>query len=241
MSFGYQVLGFGSSAASRALILDITSNAAQVNILTLAQAEGYDESSDSTPIIVNVASGVTISASSSYAMRTGALNANSDLTINVFGTITGYNGADGTHPGNPGGNGGAGGDAIYFETATGGSATLKVVNSGLIQGGKGGRGGGGTRGSRHGYGFDNTNKQFQCNPDNNPGIFYGSNGAQGAAASDFGQAGGNGSAGSFGGGSTSCVIASPGSGGSGGAGGFAVRKNSRTVTTSGSTYKGSTA
>ena len=55
MSFGYQVLGFGSSAASRGLILDITSNAAQVNILTLAQAAGYDESSDTTPIIVNVA------------------------------------------------------------------------------------------------------------------------------------------------------------------------------------------
>jgi len=222
------------------LTLDITSNASEVNILTLAQAAGYSVSDD-TNIIVNIASGVTISASSSHALRTGALNADSDLTINNSGTITGFNGADGTHPGNPGGNGTAGGDAIFFETATGGSATLSVVNSGLIQGGKGGRGGGGTAGTRHGFGFDNANKQNQCNPDNNPGVFTGSAGAQGAAASDFGQAGGNGASGSFGGGSSLCVISNPGSGGSGGAGGFAVRKNSRTVTTSGSTYKGSTA
>ena len=68
------------------LVLDITSNASEQNILTLATAAGYNAATDSTPIIVNIASGVTISGSTTHALRTGALNANSNLTINISGS-----------------------------------------------------------------------------------------------------------------------------------------------------------
>lgn len=224
------------------LTLDITSNASEVNILTLAQAQGYSVS-DSTNIIVNVASGVTVSGSSSYAMRTGALNADSNLTINVSSgaAITGFQGANGSHGSCPGGAGSAGGDGIFFETSTGGSAVLSVVNDGITSGGGGGAGGGGRHGSRHAFGYDDINKTNQCQPQFNSGLFSGSTGTQGTAGG-LGQAGTAGGSGSFGGGSSNCVVQSPCAGGAGGAAGFAVRKNSRTVSIGGSgTYNGSTA
>lgn len=219
--------------AQAAIILTISSNASEQNILTLATAAGYNAATDSTPIILTINSGVTISGSSTHALRTGALNANSDLTINVNGNIHGYTG----------GTGAAGGDAIYFETNTGGTGTYSVVGGGgsvVIGGGKGGGGSGGSAGARYAYGYDDNDKQFQCQPYGDGGPYYGSAGAKGADGSDFGQSGSSGHAGTFGGGSNNCLISSPGSGSPGGAGGFAVRKNGRTVSTTGTTYKGST-
>lgn len=223
------------------ITLDITSNASEVNILTLATAAGYS-ASDSTGIIVNVASGVTISASSSHAMRTGALNANSNLTINVASgaAITGFTGTTHAAGGCPGANGGDGGDGIFFETNTGGSAVLSVVNNGTVSGGGGGGGSGGRRGGRQNFGQDDTDKSFVCGPDNGP-TFFGSNGSNGSAGG-LGQAGSAGGSGTFGGGVPSCTVQTACGGGSGGAAGFAVRKSSRTVSILGSgTYNGSTA
>jgi len=208
-------------SATAAIVLDITSSASEQNILTLATAAGYNASTDSTPIIVNIASGVTISGSSTHALRTGALNADSDLTINISGSVDGYTGANGGLVAVPGS---AGGDALFFETLTGGSGTyiVSVLSGGSLRGGGGGGGGGGQRGIR-GSSYDS---KYQCQfatP------VYGSYGSSGAAGG-FGQAGSQGGSGSYGGGTNSCPIQSPGAGGAGGAAGFALRKNSRTVT-----------
>lgn len=218
--------------AIAALVLDITSNTSNVNILTLATAAGYNAATDTTPIIVNVAAGVEITGSGTYAMRTGALNADSDLTINVASTafITGYTGTQGATGGScsNGSPGTAGGDSIYFETATGGSGTYAVVNSGTIRSGGGGGGGGGG-GSTYGDSQGKSGCDVRYAPAGSPG-----------ANGGYGQNGQNGSAGSNTTGG--CFYCSAGSGGAGGAAGYAVRKNGRTVTTSGAgTYTGATA
>lgn len=213
------------------LVLGITSNASEQNILTLAQAAGYNAATDSTPIIVNIASGVTISGSTTHALRTGALNADSDLTINISGSVDGYTGANGGLVAVPGS---AGGDALFFETATGGTGTyiVNVLSGGNLRGGGGGGGGGGQRGARYSvYG------KYSCEGS----IIYGSYGTTGAV-NGFGQAGSSGGSGSFGGGDANCTVQSPGAGGAGGAAGFAARYNSRTVTLNNSgTVAGSTA
>ena len=222
-------------SATAALVLDITSNTSNYNILTAATAAGYNASTDSTPIIVNVAAGVTVSGSSTYAMRTGALNADSDLTINIAATasVAGYTGATGGYnsiPGSPGG------DAIYFETATGGSGAYSVVNSGTVGGGGGGGGGGGQQGlAQTAY---NSKGGIYCAAP----TLTGYNGSPGAAGG-LGQAGAAGTAGAwFGTALPQCYTQTAGSGGAGGAAGFAVRKNGRTVpTTGGGSYLGSTA
>ena len=204
--------------AINSITIDITSSASEQNILTLATAAGYNASTDSTAIIVNVASGVTISGSSTHALRTGALNADSDLTINISGSVDGYTGANGGLVAVPGS---VGGDALFFETLTGGTGTyiVNVLSGANLLGGGGGGGGGGQRGNR------STNNGKGCLGDNNYGS-YGSTGAAGA----FGVAGSTGGSGSYGGGSSGCEIQVPGAGGAGGAAGFALRKNSRTVT-----------
>ena len=205
-------------SATAAMVLDITSSASEQNILTLATAAGYTAATDTTPIIVNIASGVTISGSSTHALRTGALNADSDLTINISGSVDGFTGANGSPVA---GAGSAGGDALFFETLTGGSGTyiVNVLSGGSLRSGGGGGGGGGQRGIRWAYA-----DKGGC-----AGIFYyGSYGATGAAGG-FGQAGSTGGSGSFGGGQIGCEYQNPGGGGPGGAAGFALRKNSRTV------------
>ena len=203
--------------AINSITLDITSSASEQNILTLAQAAGYNAATDDTAIIVNIASGVTISGSSTHALRTGALNANSDLTINISGSVDGFTGANGSPVA---GAGSAGGDALFFETATGGTGIyiVSVLSGGNLRGGGGGGGGGGQRGGRQSFDgkFCYGATQFGS---------YGSTGAAGG----FGQAGSTGGSGSYGGGSSACNVQSPGGGGSGGAAGFALRKNSRTV------------
>lgn len=211
----------GHLAVINAITLDITSNAVEQNILTLATAAGYDASTDDTAIIVNIASGVTISGSSTHALRTGALNANSDLTINISGSVDGYTGATNTALR---GVGSAGGDALFFETLTGGSGTyiVNVLSGANLRGGGGGGGGGGTRGSA-----------YQSYDDKGGGCFnllYGSNGSPGAA-SGFGVAGSQGSSGSTPSGSGNCdhLKTFGTAGGAGGAAGFALRKSGRTV------------
>jgi len=205
-------------SATSALVLDITSSASEQNILTLATAAGYTAATDTTPIIVNIASGVTISGSSTHALRTGALNANSDLTINISGSVDGFTGTNGgTNQ-----NGGVGGDALFFETSTGGTGTyiVNVLSGANLRGGGGGGGGRGNRGGRQQY-----DGKFGCFGT----IYYGSYGSTGAAGG-FGQAGSNGTGGSYSGGSASCTTQSATGGRPGGAAGFALRKNSRTVT-----------
>ena len=200
------------------LVLDITSNASEQNILTLATAAGYDASTDDTAIIVNIASGVTISGSTTHALRTGALNANSDLTINVSGSVDGFTGANGGLVAVPGS---AGGDALFFETATGGTGTyiVNVLSGANLRGGGGGGGGGGQRGGRQ-----NFDGKYCYGP-----TYFGSFGSTGAAGA-FGVAGSTGGSGSYGGGVAGCETQYPGAGGAGGAAGFAIRENSNTIT-----------
>lgn len=205
--------------AVAALVLDITSSTSNVNILTLATAAGYNAATDTTPIIVNVAAGVNVTGSGTYSLRTGALNADSDLTINISGSVNGYTGANG----GIGAAGSPGGDAVYWETLTGGSGTYVVnVSAGAnLRGGGGGGGGGGNQGAL----WSGRDKGNNCVGS----IIYGSYGSNGAAGG-YGQAGSAGTNGTYGGGDPYCVVQTAGSGGAGGAAGYALRKNSRTVT-----------
>lgn len=223
-------------SATAALVLDITSSASEQNILTLATAAGYTAATDTTPIIVNVASGVTISGSTTHALRTGALNADSDLTINITGSVDGFTGALG---GSVGAAGGAGGDALFFETTTGGSATyiVNVLSGGNLRGGGGGGGRGGSAGARlstlHGK-----SETFCVSPHR-----YGSVGANGSAGTFA--PGTAGSSGTYPGPDQSytCPVSiGAGAGGAGGAQGFAARFGGRSVTVNNSgTVAGSTA
>ena len=226
--------------ATAALVLDITANTSDYNILTAATAAGYNAASDTTPIIVNVASGVDITATSGNAgITTGALNAASNLTINIAATATvcGFDGAQGANGGigAAGAAGGNGTDAILF-AVTSGTGTYAVVNSGTVGGGSGGGGGGGGGGARQTL-YSGKEGDF-CDPP----TFNGSAGSAGAnGASCQAQNGAAGAAGTFGGGSSLCVVTNPGAGGAGGTAGKAVNKNSHTVTISGSgTYYGAT-
>jgi hypothetical protein len=201
----------------RDIVIHITASTNNYNILTAAQAEGYDNTVGNGNIIIYVDTGVVVNGTSSYAMRTGAVHQNTNVTINVASGayIYGYFGAD---------FGGTGGDAVYWETSTGGNAIYTINNEGIIGGGGGGRG---NRGGRQDY-VDVGKGNFQCVAP----TLYGSYGSVGS----YGNAG---TAGSYGGGSNNCIIQVPTSGG---AAGYSVRKNSRTVTTGGGgTYAGSAA
>lgn len=203
------------------LTLEISSNATEYNILTAAVSAGYDNAV-AQPIVVNVASGVTVSGSSTHAMRTGALNADTSLTINITGSVSGYTGANGSVDA----VGAVGGDAIYWETTTSGSGTyvVNVESGGNLKSGGGGGGGRGSPGVRATF-TDDGKGSGTCGTPNYSGSF-GATGAPGA----LGASGASGSSGSFGGGSSVCIVASPGSGAAGGSAGYALRKNSRTVT-----------
>jgi len=205
---------------TKVLTLEISSNATEYNILTAAVSAGYDNAV-AQPLVVNVASGVTVSGSSTHAMRTGALNADTSLTINITGSVSGYTGANG----GTGAAGAVGGDAIYWETTASGSGTyvVNVESGGNLKSGGGGGGGGGSAGIRATLTSDKSGES--CGTPNYSGS-VGSTGAPGA----LGASGASGGSGSYGGGSASCNVASPGSGAAGGAAGYALRKNSRTVT-----------
>lgn len=243
----------GGHSVSGGITLDITSNTSDVNILTLATAAGYNAGSDTTAITVNIASGVAITATSGNpALRTGALNAASNLTINLASsaTVCGFDGAQGSNGGtnSAGSAGGNGTDAIKFEI-TSGSGTYAVVNNGTHvgggSGGGGGAGGGGSAGCRATQVSDGKGG-YSCGPGNTCGSTgsAGSAGSSGASCrAQDGTAGTSGSSGTTP--SNGChVTVSAGSGGAGGAGGTAgkaVNKGGLTVTTSGSgTYYGAT-
>jgi hypothetical protein len=211
--FGYNTLGFGTGVMP--IVIDITANTSNYNILTQATAAGYNAAADTMPVIVNVASGVTVSASGTHAMRTGALNAASALTVNITGSIDGYTGA--TAASGASAVGSVGGDALYWETN--GTAVVNVLSGGNLRGGGGGGGGGGRAGGRQ------DSEKGECYGS----IIYGSVGAAGAAAG-FGAAGATGASGTYGAGDASCISQTIGAGGAGGAAGFALRKNSKTVT-----------
>ena len=193
-------IAHGGHSVSGGITLEITSSASEVNILTLAQAVGYS-ASDDTAITVNINSGVTLSASSGPALRTGGLNAASNLTINMLSgsLIQGFTGSTGTA--GAGQVGGDGGDAILFEIGSG-SATYEVnVNSSATLGGGsggGGSGGSGGHGQRSSTCYDDGKGACQCS---NPQVYgpYGANGASGAAgALGLAQTGGTGATGSAG-------------------------------------------
>ena len=98
------------AAGSQAFVLNITANTSDYNILTQATALGYNNSIGAD-IIVNVASGVTVSGSSTHAMQTGELHNDTNLTINITGSVDGYTGANGS----TNTVGVVGGDAVYWE------------------------------------------------------------------------------------------------------------------------------
>lgn len=225
---------YGSVAA---LVLNVSSNQTAYNILTeVTSAFSYNASTDTTPIIVNVQSGVDIVGSSGNpGITTGALNAASDVTINIASgaSVCGFDGAQGAS--GSGAAGGNGTDAIKF-AITSPTGTYEVANSGTVGGGSGGGGGGGISGCRQNLVSDKGGSY--CDGSS----MCGSNGSSGAnGASCQAQNGSAGSPGTYGSGSPSCTTRSTGSGGAGGTAGKAVNKNGHTVTISGSgTYHGAT-
>tara|TARA_R110000772_G_scaffold113656_1_gene217930 strand:+ start:186 stop:857 length:672 start_codon:yes stop_codon:yes gene_type:complete len=208
-----------AAAGAQAFVLNITANTSDYNILTQATALGYNNSV-AADIVVNVASGVTVSGSSTYAMRTGGLHNDTNLTINITGSVDGYTGANG----GTGAVGAVGGDAVYWETDTDGTGVYIINLTGNLRGGGGGGGGGGRAGVRKTY-TDGGKGYFYCDFPQ----FTGSVGATGSAGA-FGVAGTGGNNGTYGGGSALCIVTTIGSGAPGGAAGFALRENSRTIT-----------
>jgi hypothetical protein len=217
------------------ITLDITSNTADVNILSLATAAGYNAGTDTTAIILNVASGVDITATSGNpGITTGALNAGSNLTINIEGSVCGANGANNA---SSGGAGGAGTDAIKFDISSGTGTYEVIIASGSTvgagSGGGGGGGAGGSAGARLTAVFDGKGVLSCQSPSQ-----YGSAGSQGANGSggtacraQAGNAGSTGSSGGYPGGPCSITVGA-GSGSAGGAGGSpgkAVNFNGNTV------------
>ena len=208
-----------AAAGAQAFVLNISANTSQYNILTQAQSVGYDNSAGAK-IIVNVASGVTVSGTSTYAMQTGALHADTTLTINITGSVDGYTGANGGLDA----VGAIGGDAIYWETDTGGIGIYTINLTGNLRGGGGGGGGGGHAGVRATRQHDGEGIYSCVAP-----VYTGSNGSTGSAGA-FGATGATGANGTYDGGSEHCISTSIGSGKAGGAAGYALRKNGRTIT-----------
>lgn len=215
---------YGSEAA---VVLTISTNATNYNILTAAVAAGFNNSVGGV-IHLTINSGVTVSGSSAAAIVTGALHASTTLTITNNGTVSGYTGATSTTAGQAGS---VGGDALDV----GGGGTTTVTNNGTF--GSGG-GGGGIAGI--GYTAAWQDDEFLCNTD---GPYTGSPGAAGG----LGQAGAAGThangvwTGGIGPDQSqnigACVVRAPTGGG---ATGYAVKKNGNTVNTSG-TFLGTVA
>ena len=213
-----------------ATVLTISTNATEYNILTQAVAAGFNNSVGGV-IQVTINAGVTVNASTTHAMQTGALHASTTLTITNNGTITGYDGAAGTTQTTPGAAGGAGGtpgQAIEVNALSGASVTVTNASGATIQSGRGGPGGGGGPG-KGGYRDDPEGEGESC-------YYYvtGSSGAAGAQAA-FGAVGNAGAAGShhvtY---EAECGLSSagsnPGAGGAGSAAAKAINYGSHSVT-----------
>ena len=112
---------YGSEAA---VVLTISTNATNYNILTAAVAAGFNNSVGGV-IHLTINSGVTVSGSSAAAIVTGALHASTTLTITNNGTVSGYTGATSTTAGQAGS---VGGDALDV----GGGGTTTVTNNGTF-------------------------------------------------------------------------------------------------------------
>ena len=213
-----------------ATVLTISTNATEYNILTQAVAAGFNNSVGGV-IQVTVNAGVTVNASTTHAMQTGALHASTTLTITNNGIIQGYDGAAGTTQSSAGVAGGAGGtpgQAIEVNVASGATVTVTNASGATIQSGRGGPGGGGGPG-KGGYYDDPEGKGTAC-------YYYvtGSSGAAGAQAA-FGAAGNAGAAGSHHSNySTGCGLsgagANPGAGGAGSAAAKAINYGGHSVT-----------
>ena len=213
-----------------ATVLTIATNATEYNILTQAVAAGFNNSVGGV-IQVTVNSGVTVNASTTHAMQTGALHASTTLTITNNGIIQGYDGAAGTTQSSPGVAGGAGGtpgQAIEVNVASGATVTVTNASGATIQSGRGGPGGGGGPG-KGGYRDDPEGKGESC-------YYYvtGSSGAAGAQAA-YGSAGNAGAAGSHhatydAGCGLSGAGANPGAGGAASAAAKAIHYGGHSVT-----------
>ena len=195
--------------ASAGLTLTFSSNFNTVNLLAEAAGIGFNTTTGGTLFVV-INSGVTISgtAANNYGIYTDNFPANSIVTITNNGTVKGYTGAAGS-----GGNQGeGGGDAFYANFTTSGS-TWSIVNNGTWGGGGGGGGGGAARQTLYG------GKVSFCAAPTHIG-----------SAGEAGGLGATGATGSNGSGSSECQIYAAAAGG---AAGYAVRKNSRTISTTG--------
>ena len=170
-----------------ATVLTISSNTSNYNIKTANASAGGDQS---TPVILTINNGVTVSSSSSSnpAMKTDTGWSNgATITIINNGSIVGANGAAGDNgaasSGNPGSGGGAGGHGTepFSGTTTAGSGSAGAAGSGSAQSGNNG-----ADGSAGGTAFEHSQTG-----DNNLQVTFttagtrtaGSGGAGGSAAS----------------------------------------------------------
>ena len=194
--------------ASAGITLTYSANATNVNLLTDAVAAGFNATAGGTLFVV-INSGITLAGSGTHAITSGVFPANSLVTITNNGTVSGFTGASGS-----GGNqGSGGGDAFYANFTTSGS-TWSIVNNGTWGGGGGGGGSGASRQTLyHSKGFE------WCDNPTNIG-----------SAGEAGGLGATGGTGSNGSGSALCQLYAAAGGG---AAGYAVRKNSRTISTTG--------
>lgn len=209
-----------------AVTLALTTEA-DVNLLTKAVAAGYDNTTAGT-VTVTLASGQALTASSisTYALRTGAFNSETALTISITGSICGKDGTNQTGSASTGANGAAGGNAgdalrLEYQPSGSGSISITVNSGGVIGGGSGGAGQGGGAGQRNTF-FDDGKGSSGCTTP----LFTGSGGAAGGAQTGCrGLAGNAGASGSYGGGSSECNVTTPGSGGAGGSAGAAISES----------------
>ena len=216
----------GHSAAGNVVTIALTTES-DVSILTKAVAAGYDNSKKGT-IAVTLASGQNLTASSisNYALRTGALNAETALTISITGSVCGKDGTNRTGSASAGVNGTAGGNAgnalhLEYQPSGSGSISVTVNSGGVIGGGSGGAGQGGGAGQRRNESCDG---KGNCSCTGSP--ITGSGGGAGSARTGCRALAGNaGGSGSYGGGSSGCHVTSPGSGGSGGSAGAAISES----------------
>lgn len=226
-----------------------------VNLRTLADANGYTGASDAT-ITFEVESGVVIRGlASPLGSGAGGNGIDSgtwptaDYTINLTvrikngGIVDGGGGSGGNNVEyDAAGNGGPGGHAIYCRLPM----TVIVDAGGLLRGGGGGGGAAKARnqmiGGEYytftfgagGGGFPN-GRAGEGSPNGAAGTTGGGGaGGDGSGTYDGGAGGGAGAAGSAGTGPTGTGIFGPGGGG---AAGYAVKKNGHTVSVTGS-YSG---
>lgn len=216
----------GGHSAGNEVELTLTTEA-DVSLLTKAVAAGYDNTKAGT-VTVTLASGQSLTAStvSTFALRTGALNAETALTLIITGSVCGKDGTNQTGAASTGSNGTAGGNAgnavhLEFQPSGSGSIAITVNSGGVIGGGSGGAGQGGGAGQRKTRYSDSKSGDYCDVP-----THTGSGGSAGAAQTGCRALAGNaGSSGSYGGGSSLCNVTNPGSGGAAGSAGAAISES----------------